>query len=395
MTDEFEFESLLSEEARHRAAPGLMVSASGAPPDIVADLLVGQPAEESLPLQAMVEAAKNTLPDRPELLLYGRRQGSLDLVEIVREKLRVFEGLEVDPEQIIITNGSGQGLDLTLRTFANRDQAVALDEASFGALFVRRVSNYGCHIPWDTDGPLPNELEKAISEQHPALFYTIPTFQNPMGQTTTIQRRHELLEVCRRHHIPILEDDAYYELHYDGDRPPSMYELDGGSGMVVRAGTFSKILGAGIRLGWILASSSVADRILPLKADGGTSPFSSALATHFMQNHMEQHIAELQSIYRTRRDVMLEALDAHVGQNATWQKPNGGFFVWITLRRPDLVSTVLERCRTQGVLIRSGSVFRVDGADLGSIRLAFSHATHDQIRAGVEILGQAIKASIQ
>ena len=174
-----------------------------------------------------------------------------------------------------------------------------------------------------------------------------------------------------------------------------MYELDGGSGMVVRAGTFSKILGAGIRLGWILASSSLADRILPLKADGGTSPFSSALASHFMQNHMEQHISELQSIYRTRRDVMLEALDTHVGQHATWEKPNGGFFVWIRLNRPDLVSNVLERCRSEGVLIRRGAVFRVDGADLGSIRLAFSHATHDQIRAGVEILGQAIKASIQ
>ena len=92
---------------------------------------------------------------------------------------------------------------------------------------------------------------------------------------------------------------------------------------------------------------------------------------------------------------MLEALDTHVGQHATWEKPNGGFFVWIRLNRPDLVTNVLERCRSEGVLIRSGAVFRVDGADLGSIRLAFSHATHDQIRAGVEILGQAIKASVQ
>jgi DNA-binding transcriptional MocR family regulator len=393
VTDEFDFESLLSEEARHRAAPGLMVSASGAPSDIIADLLVGQPAEESLPLQAMVEAAQETLPGKPEMLLYGRRQGSLDLIEIVREKLRILEGLTVDPEQIIITNGSGQGLDLALRTFANRDQVVALDEASFGALFVRRVSNHGLHIPWDAEGPRPDELEKAVSQERPSLFYTIPTFQNPMGQTTTSRRRYELLEVCRRHRIPILEDDAYYELHYDGDRPPSMYELDGGSGMVIRAGTFSKILGAGIRLGWILTSSSLADRILPLKSDGGTSPFSSALATHFMQKHMEKHIAELQSIYRNRRDVMIEALNTHVGQNATWDTPNGGFFVWITLNKPELVSNVVERCRTQGVLVRSGAVFRIDGADLGSIRLAFSHATHDEIRAGVEILGQAIKES--
>ena len=394
MTDSFDFDCCLSDEARRRAAPGTMVSASGAPDDIVADLLVGQPANEALPLGQMVEAARNALPDNHAALLYGRRKGSLELVDVVREKLRVFEGLEVDPDQIIITNGSGQAIDMVLRTFVNRDQIIALDHASFGALFVRRVSDHGAHVAWDAHGPQPDALDELFATRRPAIFYTIPTFQNPMGATITRERRLELLEICHRHGVPVFEDDAYYELHYDGERPPSMYQLDGGTGLVTRAGTFSKIVGAGIRLGWILTSPPLADRILPLKTDGGTSPFASALASEFMREHMEEQIARLQALYRERRDIMLDALDQHIGDLATWIRPNGGFFFWLTLRRPELLDDVIRRCERAGVLVRSGSVFRVDGAGLGAIRLAFSHAPHQEIRTGVQVLGEAIRASI-
>jgi 2-aminoadipate transaminase len=394
VTATFNFESRLSDEARQRAAPGMMVSASDAPGEIVADLLVGQPANEALPLEHMVEAARNALPENYPALLYGRRKGSLELVDVVREKLRVFEGLEVDRDQIIITNGSGQAIDMVLRTFVNRDQIIALDHASFGALFVRRVSDHGAHVAWDADGPRADALDELFATRQPSIFYTIPTFQNPMGATITRERRLEVLEVCHRHGVPVFEDDAYYELHYDGQRPPSMYELDGGTGLVTRAGTFSKILGAGIRLGWILTSAPLTDRILPLKTDGGTSPFASALASEFMREHMEEQIARLQDIYRERRDIMLDALDEHVGDLATWIRPNGGFFVWLTLRRPKLLDDVIQRCDDAGVLVRSGSVFRVDGAGLGAIRLAFSHAPHEEIRTGVRSLGEAIRASI-
>ena len=394
MTNTFEFECCLSEEARQRAAPGTMVSASGAPEDIVADLLVGQPANEALPLDQMVEAARHALPENYPALLYGRRKGSLELVDVVREKLRVFEGLEVDRDQIIITNGSGQAIDMVLRTFVNRDQIIALDHASFGALFVRRVSDHGAHVTWDAHGPEPDALEELFATRQPAIFYTIPTFQNPMGNTITRTRRLEVLEICHRYGVPVFEDDAYYELHYDGERPPSMYELDGGTGLVTRAGTFSKILGAGIRLGWILTSAPLADRILPLKTDGGTSPFASALASEFMREHMEEQMVRLQDIYRERRDIMLAALDEHVADLATWIPPNGGFFFWLTLRRPELLDDVIQRCERARVLVRSGAVFRVDGAGLGAIRLAFSHAPHEEIRTGVRILGEAIRASI-
>ncbi|MYD95186.1 MAG: PLP-dependent aminotransferase family protein [Chloroflexi bacterium] len=394
MAEIFDFECCLSDEARQRAAPGTMVSASGAPDDIVADLLVGQPANEALPLEGMVEAARNALPENYPALLYGRRKGSLELIDVVREKLRILEGLEVDRDQIIITNGSGQAIDMVLRTFVNRDQIIALDHASFGALFVRRVSDHGAHVAWDAHGPKPDALDELFATRQPAIFYTIPTFQNPMGSTITRERRLEVLEICHRHGVPVFEDDAYYELHYDGERPPSMYELDGGSGLVTRAGTFSKILGAGIRLGWILTAAPLTDRILPLKTDGGTSPFASALASEFMREHMEEQIARLQDIYRERRDIMLAALDEHVGDLATWHRPNGGFFVWLTLRRPELLDDVMRRCEQSRVLVRSGSVFRVDGDGLGAIRLAFSHAPHGEIRTGARVLGESIRASI-
>ena len=395
MTGAFEFESLLSEEARHRAAPGLMVSSSGTPTNVVADLLVGQPAIEALPLSDIAEIARFSLPKNPAALLYGRRQGSVELVDAVREKLRIFEGLSVDRDQIIITNGSSQAIDLVLRTFANRDQVVVLDEASFGALFVKRVSDRGTHVRWDSEGPRPDELDALFSTERPAVLYTIPTFQNPMGRTMSTPRRHEILEICRRHHVPILEDDAYYELHYDGDLPPSLFELDGGTGLVIRTGTFSKILGAGIRLGWIAASAPLADRILPLKPDGGTSPFASAIAADFMDQHMEEQIRRLRLLYKERRNVMLDALDSHATEHATWIRPHGGFFIWLRLDRPELVGDVIERCQRMGVMVRSGSVFRIDGNDLGSIRLAFSYAPHDAIRVGVKILGEAITDSVR
>jgi len=394
VADIFDFECCLSEEARRRAAPGQMVSASGVAEDIVADLLVGQPANEALPLNHMVEAARNALPENYPALLYGRRKGSLELIDVVREKLRVFEGLEVDRDQIIITNGSGQAIDMVLRTFVNRDQIIALDHASFGALFVRRVCDHGAHVAWDEQGPRPEALDELFATRQPAIFYTIPTFQNPMGNTITRERRLQVLEICHRHGVPVFEDDAYYELHYDGERPPSMYELDGGTGLVTRAGTFSKILGAGVRLGWILTSAPLTERILPLKTDGGTSPFASALASEFMREHMEEQIARLQDIYRERRDIMLAALDEHVGDLASWHRPNGGFFVWLTLGRPELLDDVMQRCERSRVHVRSGSVFRVDGDGLGAIRLAFSHAPHDEIRTGVRVLGESIRASI-
>ncbi len=389
LSDPFDFESLLSAEGRGRVAGSAMVTPRTVPSEVRADLTVGQPAEEALPLAEMVEAARRALPGNPPALLYGRGSGTLELVDVVREKLLRYEGLAVARDQIVITNGSSQAVDLTLRAFADPGSVIGLDEASFGAMMARRITDRGVHVGFDAEGPCLGELERhASAAERMRVFYTIPTFQNPMGVTTSVQRRREILDLCRRLRVPILEDDAYYELRYEGERVPSLFELEGGSGLVVRAGTFSKILGAGIRLGWLLTSAPLAERIVRLRADGGSSPYSSSHAAEFMRRHMGPQISRLRAIYRSRRDLMLEQLERHLAPWGSWEKPAGGFFIWVRLHDTSTVDAVVQRCRDAGVLVRNAREFRVDGKQLGAVRLAFSNAPVDQIRVGVATLGR-------
>ena len=371
-----------------------MVTPGRASGPVVADLTVGQPAVDVLPLEQLAEAARAALPGNPKALLYTHTEGAAELIDVVRAKLRHYEGLDLDRDQVAITNGSGQAIDMILRTFTELDGPLALDEASFGALPARRTTNNGHHIPFDHEGPQPEALTRLARELgQPFLFYTMPTFQNPMGVTTSTARRRELLEVCRTAGIPILEDDAYYELRYDGEAVPSLLELDGGSGLVVRTGTFSKILGAGIRLGWMASAAPVVDRVLRLKPDSGTSPFASAIAAQFMQDHMQAQIARVQAFYRGKRDLIVRALDRHLGGRATWRTPEGGFFVWITFDSSRDIAAIVRRCAERGVRIRSGADFRLDRDPLHSIRLAFSHAAPRAIEEGVAILGEVVAES--
>ena len=361
---------------------------------MVADLTVGQPAVDVLPLEELAEAARAALPGNPKALLYTHTEGPSELIDVVRAKLKHYEGLDLDRDQIAITNGSGQAIDMVLRTFTELDGPLALDEASFGAIPARRLTSSVNHIPFDREGPQPEALARHARDlEKPFPFYTMPTFQNPMGMTTGTARRRELLEVCRAEGIPILEDDAYYELRYEGERAPSLLELDGGSGLVVRTGTFSKILGAGIRLGWMASAAPLIDRVLRLKPDSGTSPFASAIAARFMQDHMETQIARVQEFYRGKRDLIMEALDRHLGGRATWQTPAGGFFVWVTFDPSRDVTAIVRRCAERGVRIRSGADFRVDDDTRHSIRLAFSHAKPQAIKDGVAILGEVVAAT--
>lgn len=357
----------------------------------VADLTVGQPAVDALPLDDMAEAARAALPGNPKALLYTQTEGAVELIDVVRAKLRHYEGLDLARDQIAITSGSSQALDIVLRTFTDLDGPLALDDVSYGAIPARRLTSCVDHLPFDDDGPQPEAVARhARALDRPFVFYTMPTFQNPMGMTVGAARRRELLEVCRAEGVPMLEDDAYYELRYDGERVPSLLELDGGSGLVVRTGTFSKILGAGIRLGWMASAAPLIDRVLRLKPDGGTSPFASAIAARFMQDHMETQIARVRAFYRDKRDLTMRALDRHLRGRATWRTPEGGFFVWITFDPSWDVPAIVRECAARGVRVRSGSDFRVDQDPRHSVRLAFSHAEPQAIEQGVEVLGQVV-----
>ena len=223
------------------------------------------------------------------------------------------------------------------------------------------------------------------------LFYTIPNFQNPMGFTANLERRKQVVELAQRHGFLIVEDDAYFELRFAGRQLPSYYELDESRGNVIRTGTFSKILGAGVRLGWAIAPLKIREAMLLYKFDLGSSPFMSAIVATYMGQHLEEHVNELREGYRERRDTMLQALKTGLGDIASWSRPEGGFFIWVKL--PDGVdSAEVEReVMTRGVDVWPGKAFRMDGQEDGHVRLAYSFEKSEQIAAGVAVVIEVVR----
>jgi DNA-binding transcriptional MocR family regulator len=212
-----------------------------------------------------------------------------------------------------------------------------------------------------------------------------------MGFTASLERRKQVVQLAQRHGFLILEDDAYFELRFEGEQLPSYYELDKSRSHVVRTGTFSKILGAGVRLGWAIGPPDILQAMMLYKFDLGSSPFMSRIVAEYMGTHLQEHVTELCGVYRGKRDAMLEALEAGLGGVATWNRPDGGFFIWVKL--PDGVdSAEVEReSMARGVDIWPGSAFRMDGAEDGHVRLAYSFETPEKIREGVAVFSYVVR----
>ena len=351
----------------------------------------GQPDPGSLPLDRLAGSAARVLEADPGALLYGIGQGYLPLREVVCAKVRRLEGLDLDPDQLLITNGAAQALGLLATAVIDPGDTVLIDEVSWGSGFFGGFGASLQPVRWDDKGPLPQDIEDACRKNRVKVFYTIPTFQNPLGFTATLQRRREVLELAARHGFLIAEDDAYYELRFEGERVPSLYELSGGQG-VVRTGTFSKILGAGARLGWAMADRPTVSLLANHKYDLGASPFTSRIVTDFMHRHMFAHIRRLQDVYRGKRDALLEVLQANLADAPIeWSTPQGGFFCWLRLPAGTSAVACERALAEQGVDVWAGSWFRPDGFDDNCLRIAYSFADLEQIRTGAEIVCRQLR----
>lgn len=351
----------------------------------------GQPDPGSFPVQRMAGSARRVLESDPGALLYGEGQGYLPLREIVCRKTRRLEGMELEPEQVLITNGAAQALGLLATAIIDPGDTVLIDEASWGAGFFKGFGADLQPVRWDELGPLPQDIEDACRRRRTKVFYTIPTFQNPLGVTATLERRRQILELADRHGFLIAEDDAYYELRFSGNRVPSLFELAGGN-RVVRTGTFSKILGAGTRLGWAMTDRETAALLAAHKYDLGASPFTSRIVADFMQRHMFAHIRRLQQVYRVKRDSLLAVFEAELGDlPVNWSRPEGGFFCWLQLPPGDSGVAVERAVAEHGVDVWAGSWFRSDGHDDNCLRIAYSFANLDQIREGAEIFCRELR----
>ncbi len=374
---------------------------SSGTPRAVISFAFGLPDAPSFPSEELAAATDLVLREHSDRALqYGPAPGQPRLIEALLEKLNHDESLGLRQENVLITNGSSQGLGLLAHLLIDPGDVILAEAPTWpGALALfRRAGAEIVPVPFAADGLDLVAAEATLTALaargvQPKFLYTIPTFQNPTGLTQSTDQRNALLDLAAQHDLLIIEDDAYRDLTYSGPVPPSLLALDG-DGRVVRTGTFSKILGAGLRLGWVLGPPDVLAQLTTFKEDGGTSPFSSYVtAAYMMAGALGPHISDLVTLYRQKRDVMLRSLKWYFPPGVQWTEPGGGFFIWVTLPPTLNAADILPRIREEGIDFLPGErCFPMPGQGRNTMRLAFSLPTTDQIEEGIKRLGHVISS---
>jgi 2-aminoadipate transaminase len=361
----------------------------------------GYPDPASFPYDGLVDATKRMIQaEGAEALTYGEAQGYRGLRELVCHKYGLFEGLKIAPENLIIANGSGHALSLAFSAFVDVGDVILSEAPTFSGTLqtIRRHGPQVLDVPVDADG-----LVVEVAREHLAtlrrqgrrckLIYTIVNFQNPSGPTLSLRRRRELIDLAHEYDTLILEDDAYGELRFEGEHLPSLYALDGG-GRVLRAGTVSKILGAGFRLGWLCAPKAMIPAFQGFLFGGGVNPFASRVATYFLRDNLAPHVALLVNVYRAKRDAMLRGLwDVLKDTDVEISRPEGGFFIWIKLPTGTDPKRLAEAAAKARVQYTAGPAFYPNGGGERFIRLAFSFESPERCYEGSRLVAQAILAA--
>ncbi len=367
--------SAVREFLKIAAQPG-MISFAGGLPDTT--LL---PVDE---LQAATERAITNYG--PKVLQYGATEGAPQLREYVASR---FRSVGAVAENVLITTGSQQALDLVGRVLLNEGDTVAVQNPTYlAALSAWRP--YGVSFCGGTaTSPLPDEPKVS-----PRAIYCIPNFQNPTGESLTHDQRLRLTNWACAKEIPLIEDDPYGELRYEGEKLPSLLELSGGlESSVLHLGTFSKVLAPGLRVGWIVGSSGIIKRLALAKQalDLHTSTLCQYVALEFALNgRLQRSLPKLCSSYREKRDEMLECLQMHLPADCTWGKPAGGFFTLLTLPEETDGSAFSRAALAAGVAVIPGAEFHVCGGR-NTVRLSFSVSSRTEIREGVRRLGKVLQ----
>lgn len=384
----------------HRVGPARLGDPRGSAAYI--SFLAGFPDPSSLPKADVIEATRVALErDGEWALQYGASLGYQRLRDELLIKLRRDQGIVASDENLLITNGASQGLDLLAQALCDPGDVVLSEEPTWsGAVQCFRAAGAEVvTIPIDTEGTdvdaLAREAAKIVaSGRQPKFFYTIPNFQNPTGVTTSLARRRRIVELAHEYGFVVIEDDAYSDLRYRGERVPTIYSLDD-QGLVTYLSTFSKIMAAGVRLGWVVAAPNLIATLASLKAEGGTSPFAGAVAAEFCASGtLVEHVAELTALYSSRHNAMLNALQASMPEGVHWTDPDGGFFVWMSLPSSISAQKLAVQAREKGVEFLPGTACHFHGGGDHTLRLSYSFADEAQIEQGIGVLADIIRAEM-
>lgn len=370
----------------------------------VIPLSFGHPDPGALPEYELREAMMRVMsgPRAGLALQYGAEQGTRGLIDVLVEKLRREQGLAISAANLMIVAGSTHAVDMLARLYARPGGVVLVEAPSYGdSLHTLRDQQLElASVAMDEDGLIPAALAEQIERLHargtfPSLLYTIPTFHNPTGRTLTEARRLEVIELARRHHFWIVEDDVYRDLAFGESVPPSFAALAGGES-VMSIGSFSKTLAPGLRLGWLLAPEAEIQRCVECgtaQMGGGANPLvAHAVAEYCQSGAWEPHIQRLRALYQARRDGVLAALERFMPEGVTWTHPRGGFFIWLSLPGYARSAEIKQIAFQRGVALTAGEGFFVDPADgTHHLRLAYSCASPEEIASGVNILAQILR----
>jgi 2-aminoadipate transaminase len=334
-------------------------------------------------------------------LQYGPTEGIADVREAIAQVMKA-EGMTVDPDSILPTSGGQQAIDLVCKILIDPGDVIIAEAPTYPGA-VPTFCSYEAdviQVPMDRDGMQIDRLQESLAQldregRRPKFIYTIPNFHNPAGVTMSEERRHELLRIAGERELLVLEDNPYGLLRYEGDPLPTLYSLD--RDFVLYAGTFSKILSPGVRIGWVVAPPPVLRQLVLGK--GSADLCSSSISQYFIAEYFRagpwiNYVRSLSELYRRRRDVMLDALAEHFPREATWTHPQGGLFLWATL--PDYIDTtdLLARAIQERVAFVPGRAAFVDGRGGSSMRLNFSGVDEDSIREGIRRLGEVIREQV-
>jgi DNA-binding transcriptional MocR family regulator len=390
------FESLLS--SRARIGWGVAVATPRPSMSALYEFGGGYPDPESFPYEGMIDATKRMMAaEGAAAMTYGEPQGYRALRELICYKYERFEGFKAEPENIIVANGSGQALALAFSAFLDPGDVMIAEAPTFSGSLntIRRHGPEILTVPVDDEGIVTAAVRQHLEAlraqgRRCKLIYTIVNFQNPAGPSQSLRRRHELIELAHEFETMILEDDAYGELRFEGETLPPLFALDRG-GRVVRAGTLSKILGAGVRIGWLCAPRELITAFQGFLFGGGVNPFMSRVATYYLRDNLGGHIELLINVYRTKRDAMLRGLDEVLGgTDYTVSRPEGGFFLWMRLPSGTDTRRLAELAVESRVQYTPGTAFYANGGGEDHIRLAFSYETPEKCYEGARLIGRAI-----
>ncbi len=361
----------------------------------------GLPAPELFPIREFREACEYVLTNSgQQALQYGPTEGYRPLKEWIAETVRKY-GVPAVPENILLTNGSQQALDLVGKVFLNEGDAIITDEPTYlGA--IQAWNPYRpkyITVPLDKQGTRVDKVEEVLKEHKDVKFiYVLPNFHNPAGTTLPLERREKLVEIAAKYSIFIIEDDPYGELRYEGEDLPPLISLHKEN--VIYLSTFSKTLAPGVRLGWIIAPEQVIQKLVIAKqgSDLHTSTFIQYIVYDICHRGiLKPHVKKIRKVYRERRDVMLKAMEEHFPKEGfTWTHPEGGLFLFVWMPEELDSQKLFERAvKEAGVAFVPGSAFYPNGGGNNTMRLNFSCMPPERIKEGIKRLGRILKDELE